>query len=496
MINLSKVKQLFVFACFLIASIQSYSQTIYNLADCRSMATLHNKELLIAGEKVQAANSLKKAARTQYLPNFSANGGYIYNQKNLSLLGEDKYLPVYTSAADGSHSFAQSVNNTWTVINGSPVPLDANNQPFNPKTNPEKILWKNYAYMPKDAFEFDSHHVFAGALTMTQPLFMGGKIMELNRIAASNKNIAEAQLEGELSETILQTDVAYWRIVSLMNKEKLANSYVALLKKMETDIEKAISFGVATKSDGLTVKVKLNEVEMSLLQVEDGISLSKMALCQQCGIPLNSEFKLADEDLKPTPETPKGSIDKEAALNNRYEIKSLEQVVNIAESNKKIMLSRFLPNAGLTAGYMVSNPNLYNGYRREFAGQWQIGVVMNVPLFHWGERVHTLRAAANEKNCAQYQLEDAKEKVELDITQAGFKTVEAEKKSKMTGYNKEKAEENLKYANIGYEAGTVTLSTLMEAQSAWLKANSDDIDAKIDMRLCTVYLEKALGKLK
>lgn len=461
------------------------------------MAVKHNKDLQIASENVKAANNLRKAARTQYLPNISANGGYMHNQKNISLLGADQYLPVYATNANGSMNFAQSVNNSWTVINGSPVPLDASGTPFDPTKNPEKIIWKNLAYIPKDAFEFDTHNVWAGSIMMTQPLFMGGKIRELNRIAESSKHLAEAQYEGQTSETIANTDADYWRVVSLVNKEKLAKSYVDLLKKLDNDVTKSIDFGVATKSDGLSVKVKLNEAEMSLMQVQDGLSLSRMALCQQCGLPLESEFQLADENISTLPEkTDSTNIDYNSAIERRYEIKSLENMADIAKSNEKIQLSRFMPNIGLTAGYLTTNPNMYNGYEKEFSGEWQIGVVVNVPLFHWGERVHTLRASENERNIAQYKLEDAKEKIKLDISQANFKISEASKKANMTASNKAKAEENLKYASIGFKSGTVATSILMEAQTAWLKANSEDIDAQIDVQLCQVYLQKALGILK
>jgi len=469
--------------------------TTYSLADCRRMASTHNKDIQIANEKVKAAESLRKAARTQYLPDFSANGGYIRNQKNISLLGEDQYLPVYTYTSSGAISYTDSWNNAWTVSGTTAVPLDANGTAFDPSTNPEKIIWKNKAYISKDAFTFDMQNVFAGAITMTQPIFMGGKIRELNRIADSNKKLADAQREGETSETIINTDVAYWRIVSLANKEKLAKSYIELLKKLDGDMEKSIAFGVATKSDGLSVKVKLNEAEMSLLQVEDGLSLSRMSLSQICGLPLNSEFILADEQLETLPEPTTNVPIQAASVDNRYEIKSLEQAVNIAESNQKIMLSRFMPNAALTALYSVSNPNMYDGYEKEFGGQYQIGVVVNIPLFHFGERVHTLHSADSEKKIAQYKLEEAREKVELDITQAGFKTAEAAKKANMTASNKEKAEENLRYASIGFESGVIAPSALMEAQTAWLKANAENIDAQIDVQLCKVYLQKALGNL-
>jgi outer membrane protein len=491
------MKRFLLSAVILATSLQLQAQTTYSLEDCRRMATTHNKEMQIAGEKVTAAEHLRKAARTQYLPNLAANGGYVRNQKNISLLGEDMYAPIYSYSSDGTTiDYANSWNNEWTVVDGTAVPLDANGTPFNPSSDPDKILWKNKAYIPKDAFELNTKNIFAGAITITQPLFMGGKIRELNRIADSNKKLAEASLEGQTSETIVNTDVAYWRIVSLVNKEKLAKSYVSLLKKLEGDVEKAIAFGVSTKSDGLSVKVKLNEAEMSLLQVEDGLKLSHMALCQICGLPLETSFTLEDETLDELPKIPETSSVTETSINNRYEVKSLEQMVNMAESSRKIELSRFMPNAALTAGYLVSNPNSYNGYENEFGGEFQVGVVVNVPLFHFGERIHTLRSAESEKRQAIYKLDETKEKIELDITQARFKTNESVRKALMTASNKEKAEENLRYASIGFEAGTINASTLMEAQTAWLKAHSDHIDAQIDAQLCKVYLQKALGTLK
>lgn len=493
------MKKLFVCLVLLVSIVlQVFAQKeLFSLDDCRNMAMSNNKELKIAHEQVKVAVSLEKAAFTHYFPTISANGAYLWNEKNISLMKEDAYLPVYAMDINGSKNYAASWNNSWAVYNGAPVPLDANGVPFDPQKNPEKISWKNYAYLPKDAFEMDVHNVFVGSVMMAQPLFMGGKIRELNNIAKSTRKISEAKFAGELSDSMLETDAAYWRVVSLVNKEKLAKSYVALLEKLSSDVEKSILFGVATKSEALSVKVKLNEAQMQLLQVQDGLNLSKMLLCQLCGLPLDSDFGLVDENIATTDmplDNPTINIDN--AVANRYEIKSLEETINIAESNRKIMVSRFMPNAALTAGYLLSNPNTYNGFSTEFAGMWQVGVVVNVPIFHFGERIHTLNAARSIKQIAEYELEDAKEKIRLEITQSSFKMNEVIKKSIMTKTNKDKAEENLRYATIGFDSGVVASSVVMEAQTAWLKANSEDVDARIEVKLCQLYLQKAIGNLK
>ncbi|MBP6284032.1 MAG: TolC family protein [Paludibacteraceae bacterium] len=492
------MKKLLFCIFFSVLALQGIAQnTLYTLEDCRTMAMSKNKDIQIAQEKIQVATSMKKATFTQYLPSFSANGGYMWNEKDISLMSEDAYLPVYVNNTDGTKNYPASWNNSWTMVNGNALPLDANGVPFDPTKNPEKISWKSTAYLPKEAFEADIRNVFAGSIMMTQPLFLGGKIRELNNIANSAKKISEFQLDGKISEILLETDAAYWRVISLVNKEKLANSYVAMLQKLSGDLEKSILFGVATKSEGLAVKVKLNEADMQLLQVQNGLSLSRMLLCQLCGLPLGSDFHLADEDVVHEDALfADKDVNVEEAMKDRYEINSLEEMINIAESNRKIMLSRFMPNAVLTAGYLLSNPNVYNGFSADFSGMWQVGVVLNVPLFHFGERIHTLNAARSEKKIVEYKLDDAKEKIRLDIAQASFKLSEASKRLTMTHTNKDKSEENLRYANVGFEAGVVAPSVLIEAQTAWLKANSEDVDAAIDAKICDVYLQKALGYLK
>lgn len=478
------------------ASLQLHAQKVLNIEGCRQMALEHNKTLAIAQENVKAANQLKEAAFTQFLPNFSANGAYTWNQKNLSLLAEDALLPVGTKMADGSFGFtADQISNGWTLINGQPVPLDANNIPFNPKINPEKIQWKGYALLPKDALEYDIHNIFAGTIGFVQPIFLGGKILELYRIAKYGENLANAQLESKATELLLEVDEAYWRVVSVENKVKLAKEYRNLIAKANSDISTMIEEGVATKAEALKIKVKLNEAEVSLSKAENGLSLSKMALNQLCGIPLNESYTLVDEDLNTATKT-EDLISYELAFNNRPELKALTQLENIAISNEKVMLSRFMPNIALSGNYLISNPNVYNGYKNEFGGMFTVGVVGNIPLFHFGEKFHTLKAAKSQHRIATMQIEEAKEKIQLQITQSSYKVAESLKKQAATRENISQAEENLRYAMEGFEAGVITSTDLIGAQTAWLSAKSEAIDASIDVKLCNMYLQKSLGILK
>ena len=487
-------KKVLVLGMVGMTSLCVWSQQVLQLETCRQMALNHNKSVQMAQESVNASRELKRAAFTQFLPNFSANGAYTWNQRNISLLSEDKYLPVYNLNANGTPNYAGSWNNSWTQVAPNVyAPLDANGVPFDPKVNPEKIQWKNEALLPKSALEFDIHNIFVGSIGFVQPIFMGGKIKELYNMAKYGENLAQAQKESKITDLLLEVDEAYWRVVSVENKLKLAKEYRNLIAQLDSNITVMIDEGVATKADALKVKVKLNEADVTVTKAENGLSLSKMALNQLCGLPLNNDYTLADEDLKNEPITT--LIPTEQAINNRPEVKALIQAQNMSKSNERMMISRFLPNIGLTGNYVVSNPNSFNGYANEFGGGFSVGLVANVPLFHFGEKFHTLNAAKSQHKIATLELEETKEKIQLQIQQSSYKMGESLKKEVATRKNIEQAEENLRYATEGFDAGVITSTDLLGAQTAWLSAKSENIDAAIDVKMCHLYLAKSLGIL-
>ena len=120
---------------------------------------------------------------------------------------------------------------------------------------------------------------------------------------------------------------------------------------------------------------------------------------------------------------------------------------------------------------------------------------MTIPIWHWGGNYNKYKAAKSEVNVMRLQLEDAKEMIELQVSQAAFKAREAMKTYTMTSSNLEKANENLRQAELGFKEGMLTVDNVMEAQTAWLKANSENVDAEIDVNLCRVYLSKVLGTM-
>lgn len=473
------------------------AQEVLSLDSCRALAIANNKDLLISREKINAAHYQKKAAFTNYLPKISASGGYMRNQKEISLLSDAQKSAlgsIGTQVSGAMQSGIQGVLTQHPELMQSPelmAVLQAlgNTDIATPLNNLGNSL--------VDAFRTDTRNMYAGALTLTQPLYMGGKIRAYNKISKYAEELARQQHDTGLQDVILSTDQAYWQVVSLANKKKLAEGYLELLQKLESDVDKMIAEGVATKAEGLSVKVKVNEAEMTLTKVTDGLSLSRMLLCQLCGLDLSTPITLKDEqeaDLAALPAAT-DNIDMNAVYATRPEVRSLELVSQIYRQKVNIARSEFLPSVALMGSYMASNPSVFNSFENKFKGMWNVGVVVSVPIWNWGEGIYKVKAAKSEALIARYQLEDAKEKIELQVSQSAFKVNEAAKQLAMAQKNLEKADENLRYATLGFEEGVIPASNVLEAHTAWLSAQSDKIDAQIDVKLTEIYLKKATGRL-
>ena len=457
------MKRTILLLTFVVTVSCMHAQRMLTLEECRNLAIQNNKELQISGEKIKMADNEKKAAFTKYFPQLSANGAYMWNQKDINLLDMGALSSSLSSSLGGLAQLPM-IQHLMSGVN--------------------------------DMQHLDVQNIWVGNVSLVQPVFMGGKIVNYNQITKFAKQLAESMNNLQLQDLIYKTDETYWQVISLVNKKKLADAYVDLLRKMDSDVTAMIYEGVATEADGLSVKVKLNEAEMAQTKVENGLALTRMLLAQICGLSLEEDLSLADEKLDNFPvETTQASADLNEAFMNRNELRSLDLATKIYKRKERIALAEMLPNVALAANYFVTNPNVFNGFKNDFAGMFNVGVMVKVPLSGWWEGTYRLNSAKAETRIKTLEWQDAREKIELQVNQSVYKVNEAGKKLIASSRNMENAEENLRRANFGFEEGVIPALNLMEAQTAWVSARSSLIDAQIEVKLTEVYLSKALGKL-
>ena len=477
------------------------AQQLLSLDSCRAMAIRNNKQMGITQQKKVMAHYTTKAARTQYLPKLNVVGGYMFTSREISLLSKEQKTTLSNIGTALSGSIGEDISSVIAAMtrDGVFTPSQAEHIGAvlgNMGTNVGGAI-NGVGQNVVNALHTDTRNMFMASAVVTQPIYMGGAISAANKMASISEQMVANDYEAKLQATLHGTDHAYWMVVSLKHKRKLADNYLKLVKKLSNDVHKMIDEGVATRADGLKVDVKVNEAEMTLTQADNGLSLAKMFLCQLCGLPLDSKITLADEDRESLPiEVVADDIDINTVADNRPEVKLLENTVDLSRQATRLARASYLPQILLSGGYSATNPNLYNGFERKFSGAWNVGVVVRMPVWNWFEGVYKVRASKAATCIAQLEVGDVREKIELQVSQSRFKMSEANRRLVMATSNVDKANENLRCANLGFREGVIPSSGVMEAQTAWLQAQSQKIDAEIDVKLSQVDYKKALGTLQ
>ena len=433
---------------------QARAQRVLTLDSCRSLAKEHSRTLQQKDEEIKAAHAKKQQVMTNFFPQVAARGVYLHMQKELHLIDWDKPL--------GHLNF---------LI-------------------PERL---------RHLGTVDLRNLWVGNVTAIQPLFLGGKIISGYQMAS----LAE-RLQGELrqtAETEVETklDETYWQVVSLRSKERLLEQLVRLLEQTVKDVDASIDAGVATKADGLSVRTKLSEAEVKRSQVVNGLELSRMLLADLCGLSEDEPFTLAEEGhlqelLLSTQTAPIArDEDTEAAIERRSEIRSLRLVDSIYSKRVNMESASLFPKLYGVASYSTTNPNSFQGQKKEFGGQYYLGLMLEVPISDLFSGTFKRRQAKAEHRVKQLELAEARSKINLQIKQA-LRTADDARRAYTTALSAVKmAEENMRYAKAGYDEGVIPLLNYTMAQTAWMSAQDSLIDAQIRVLLTESKLKKILA---
>ena len=457
----------------------------YTLQQCREMAqnALHTGEM--RQETLEAARLNQQAALAAMFPKVSVNASYMWNSKSPVLLANEMRFDFGTArvGADGMGSFEWSETSYMNRLDLDTRSLpDANARVQTISSETGQMIADVYQKLYR-ALNPDMTHVVIGQVGISQPIYVGGRLKAMYDIATTARNVAEIEADSKQHELTVGVDEAYWRVVSVEHKKRLAEQYYNLLVTLENNVQELANEGLATQSDLLKVKAKRGEAEVKKLQAENGLVLSKMALCQLIGLPLHSEFVLEDESLHNIRLHDTIAVTDEL-LNGRSEIQLLDAAEKVAKSNVRMMSAGLQPNIMAQANYIYTNPSLENGFSNQWKGTgfFSAGVVVNIPIVH-ADDILRLKAAKHEANVVALKREEAKELLTLQVTQANQKVLEAQQKVAMTEMQVKNAEEVLRFAQEAFEAGMATASDLMQAQTAWQAACSDHIDAEVEAQV-------------
>lgn len=344
---------------------------------------------------------------------------------------------------------------------------------------------------------------YMAGLTLTQPIYTGGKISAGRQMARLGRQIADQQLRMTRMDVLVDADNAYWSYIAVRRKVRMLESYSTQMDTIYKQTSSAVTAGMAIENDLLRIEAKRTEIEYQLQRARNGADLCRMALCNVIGAPLDTAIEPTDTTFNIESPTAM-SLD----IARRPEVGLLEKQIDVNMQRIRDARSEMLPTVGLSAGYsyygnikLKGFADMGNGttvpYTQEFRDG--IGIAMlavKIPIFHWGESRKKLHKARYELDYSQLELQRNMRLMSIEAQQAVQNVEDGYRMIHTAESGLRQAEENLRVMRNRYAAAMSPLTDLLDAQSQWQQAQSNLIEAQTQYMIYRTDYLRATGQLE
>lgn len=428
---------IFVFTTsyFLLPTYYIYAQSL-NLQQCLEIASEENPQIKIAEQKLISAKAKKREAFAGYLPNISGSASYI---KRKEVEG--------ASALSGITSVS-----------------------------------------PTFRFSF-ADEMYDNKLTLTQPVFMWGKIYQSNRQASLNYKYTEEEFRKTKQEIIYKTKEAFYRYILTKQMVSISKEAFDVTGAHLKIVEKFYDEGRSSSYDVSRAKVSLANAKTNLIRAENGFDLAKQSLINILNI------KEKDVNFSGGLEYVPSNINLDSLLNDaRYNRPELEQIAlqeDISESFIKLASSGNKPNIAITSYAEWQNTEFES---KNWYNTWTAAAVLSMPIFDGFSTHQKVKQAKSNLEQVKLSKEALEEGIKFEVRAAYLKYKQAKDSIEANKENVEAAKDNLTTAQKRFQLGLMTDIEVRDAQLALTQAETNYVQALYDYNVAIASIEKSVGR--
>lgn len=325
------------------------------------------------------------------------------------------------------------------------------------------------------------------SLSTSVPLFTGLQIP--NNIALSKLNLQAALEDLNAAKENVSIQVASCYLQVLFNDElaRVAHEQVDLSREMLVQREAYFRNGKASESELYEAKSRVAQDELSAVQADNDYQLALLDLSQLLELPSPDGFAIvspqtdAVENLG-TP-LPPAEIYADALLIKPV-IKAAQYRLEGAQKSIRIAQSAYYPQLSLGAGLSTNYYKMSGMDNAGFGSQLRdnfsqyVGLTLSIPIFNRLATRNRVRSARIQQTTLGWQLEDSKKTLYKEIQQAYYNTLSAQTQYTSSRTAAEAAKASFDLMKERYLNGKANATEFNESRTAWMRAVSDQLQAK------------------
>ena len=434
-----------------LTGITASAQQVLSLQQVKEQALAHNISIRTAEDAVREAREQKKEAFTSFFPQISATG-----------MGFKTNTDMMKTSINTASLLPSSLATALPPALAGMIP-------------------------PTLSFSMLDRGLMAGVAAI-QPVFAGGRIINGNKLARAGVEASEIQKQISENNVELTATQYYWQIISLKEKQRTLNAVGQMLRQLESDAAMAVKAGVGMRNDLLQVQLRQNEVESNRIKLDNGLRLARRVLAQYIG----AEGETDAADTVNTASMPPfliQEVNNDNAVAATPEYKLLQKNVEVTRLQKQMEIGKNLPSIGIGATY--SHYNMAEGMKNTFG---MVFATVTVPISQWWGGAHAIKRRQIAEDVARRQLADNRQQLAIRIQKNRDDVNDAYKQLAIARKGIEQSEENLRLNRNFYQAGTVTMNNLLDAQQKYQQCRDRYIEAYAAWQIKIVEYEQSIGR--
>lgn len=434
-----------------LTGITASAQQVLSLQQVKEQALAHNISIRTAEGAVREAREQKKEAFANYFPQVSATG-----------MGFRTNTDMMKTSINTASLLPSSLATALPPALAGMIP-------------------------PTLSFSMVDRGLMAGVAAV-QPVFAGGRIINGNKLARAGVEASEIQKQISENNVELTATQYYWQIISLKEKQRTLDAVDAMLRQLEHDATMAVKAGVGMRNDLLQVQLRQNEVESNRIKLDNGLRLARRMLAQYIG----AEGEIDVNDTVNTASMPPfliQEVNNDDAVAATPEYKLLQKNVEVTRLQKQMEIGKNMPSIGIGATY--SHYNMAEGMKNTFG---MVFATVTVPISQWWGGAHAIKRRQIAEDVARRQLADNRQQLAIRIQKNRDDVNDAYKQLAIARKGIEQSEENLRLNRNFYQAGTVTMNNLLDAQQKYQQCRDRYIEAYAAWQSKVVEYEQSIGR--
>jgi len=411
---------------------------VLTLDDCLRLALERNPFYLAAREREGGAKAQLNEAASRFFPSLNAQG--------MNTLSEKPFELVFPS--------------------------------FIPDQPPQRV-------------KIDFTRDYQMSLSVSLPLFTGGRLLAAYRQADDNLGATRESIRQSRQETIFNVKRGFYGYLLAKQFVEVAEEASALAEGHYNTVKSLFEVGMASKFDLLRSEVEVANLKPQLIRARNGLAVAELGLKSVLGLDLAESVEFRGE-LTFVPQDPNVEEAVALALLQRPDLAQLQFQRRMAGEVLKMARASGLPTLAVAGSY-----NYWADQLKFTKGVWTnyyaVNLVLTVPIFNGfaaSAQVGQSKALIRELELTQKGLT---EMVKFEVRQAVLNYTQAREALLSQEKNVEQAREAVRIAELNYKEGLATNLDVSGTQVALSQARTNLSQALYDCAVALAQLEKAVG---